>query len=394
MIFKDFKSLKLSTLGFGAMRLPKVEPSGEIDEEKAVEMIEYAYNNGVNYFDTAFFYHEGNSERFIGKALSKFPRDTWYLGNKFPGNFVDIVDGKMFLDLECMGMENHTFNDPAEVFEYQLNNCEVEHFDFYMLHNVSESTFDLYTDEKLGIVNYLCEQKKAGRIKNLGFSSHGRYETIDKFLNHYDCFEFVLMQLNYLDWTLQEAGKKYDVLTKHGVPVFVMEPTRGGLLAAPGEEAQAALKASRPDDTPVSWAFRFLQSLPNVAVVVSGMSTLEQVKENIKTFGKSDPMQDSEKAVLQSVVDGMASFVPCTTCRYCCGACPKKLDIPMLIATYNEAAREVTWYVEDVIDSLADDKKPQECIACGACNPLCPQNIDIADTIAKLNELLENADSE
>jgi len=197
------------------------------------------------------------------------------------------------------------------------------------------------------------------------------------------------MQLNYLDWTLQEAGKKYDVLTKHGLPIFVMEPVRGGLLAAPGEEAEALLKASRPNDTPASWAFRFLQSLPNVYVTVSGMSNMEQLKENIETFSKSDPMTDSEKAILQQIVDNMASFVPCTTCRYCCGVCPQKLDIPMLIATYNEAAREVTWYVRDVMDSLEESKKSQACTACGACNPLCPQNIDIPDTMGKFSALLE-----
>jgi len=264
----------------------------------------------------------------------------------------------------------------------------VEYFDFYLLHNLAESTYDIYTDEKLGIVSYLREQKEKGRIKHLGFSTHGRYETIDKFLKHYDCFEFVMMQLNYLDWSLQEANRKYEVITKHGLPVFVMEPVRGGLLAAPGKDAEALLKASRPHDSFASWAFRFIKSLPNVSVVISGMSTLEQVKENITIFGESDIMPESEKAILQNVVNSMASFVPCTTCRYCCGPCPQKLDIPMLIAIYNEAAREVNWYVEDVLDTLADDKKPQACIGCGACNPLCPQNIDIADTMKKFNELL------
>ena len=388
MIYREFKSKKLSTLGLGCMRMPIDEQSKHICEERAKELIEYAYKNGVNFFDTAFFYHEGNSEGFLGKTMAQFPRDTWYLSDKFPGNFMDIIDGKMVLDIESMGMENRTFNNAAEVFEYQLKNCGVEYFDFYLLHNVSESTYELYTDEKLGIMDYLLEQKKDGRIKHIGFSTHGRYETIDKFLTQYDCIEFVLMQLNYLDWSLQEANKKYDVLIKHGVPVFVMEPTRGGLLAAPGDEAEALLKAARPDDTPVSWAFRFLQSLTNVYVVVSGMSTLEQLKENINTFSNNELMLESEKSLLQNVVDGMASFIPCTTCRYCCGACPQKLDIPMLIATYNEAAREVTWYVEDVLDTLSDDKKPQACTGCGSCNPLCPQNIDIADTMKKFCALL------
>ena len=390
MIYKEFKDIKLSTLGFGAMRLPTNEKTSKIDEEKATEMIEHAYNNGVTYYDTAFFYHGGGSERILGKALAKFPRDTWYLGDKFPGNFMTYENDKLLFDAEWAGMDKMTFNDPAEVFEYQLKNCGVDYFDFYMLHNITESTYSFYTNEKLGVINYLQEQKKAGRIKYLGFSTHGRYETIEKFLNSYDCFEFALMQLNYLDWSLQEADKKYDVLTRHGLPVLVMEPVRGGLLTAPGKEAEALLKAARPNDTPAAWAFRFLQSLPNVLVTTSGMSNMQQLKENIETFSKADPMTESEKALLQQIVDGMASFVPCTSCRYCCGVCPQKLDIPALIASYNEAAHEMSWYVEEYLDTLEDGKKPQACTACGACNPLCPQNIDIAETMSKFKDLLKS----
>ena len=389
MLYKDFKGLKLSTLGFGAMRLPMDEKSKKIDEEKATEMIEYAYNNGINFFDSAFFYHGGESEHLLGKALAKFPRDTWYFANKFPGNFMDHVDGKLLFDAEWAGIKKMKFNSPAEVFEHQIKNCAVEYFDFYMLHNMTESTYEIYTNEELGIIDYLIGQKKAGRIKHLGFSTHGRFETLEKILNRYDCFEYVLMQLNYLDWTLQEANKKFDVITKKGLPVFVMEPVRGGLLAAPGEEAEALLKASRPNDSPASWAFRFLQSLPNVYVTVSGMSNMEQLKENIQTFCISDMMTDTEKALLQQIIDGMASFIPCTSCRYCCGVCPQKLDIPMLIATYNEASNKFSWYVEDIMDTLEDNKKPQACTACGACNPFCPQNIDIPDTMSKFNEILK-----
>jgi len=389
MIYKDFKNLKLSTLGYGAMRFPTEEGSEKVDEKKAIEQLEYAYKNGVNIFDTAFFYHGGESERILGEALKKFPRDTWYLADKFPGNFMNILDGKMEIDAEWSGMKKMTFNDPSEIFEFQLKKCGVDYFDFYMLHNVCEGTFDLYTDEKLGIVKYFQEQKAAGRIKHLGFSTHGRYETIEKFLNKYDCFEFVLMQLNYLDWTLQEANKKYDVLTKLGIPIFVMEPVRGGKLAAPGKEAEAILKAIHPDDTPVTWTFRFLQSLPNVCVTVSGMSTMEQVKENIEIFSNAYKMTDSEKATLQQVVDGMASFVPCTSCRYCCDICPQKLNIPMLIASYNEVSNGESWSIDDLFVILKDDEKPQACIGCGKCNPLCPQNIDIAKVMKEFEKLLK-----
>jgi len=389
MNYKEFKGLKLPTLGFGGMRLPTTKPSGPICQNTVEEMVEYAMKNGVNYFDTAFFYHAGESEIELGKVLSKYPRDSWYIADKFPGNFIKIVDGKLSMDLESMGMANRTFNTPKEIFEHQLQTCGVEYFDFYMLHQVTESTYDLYTNEKVGILNYLLEEKKAGRIKHFGFSSHGRYETIDKFITKYnDCFEYVMIQLNYLDWSLQEAGKKYDVITKHNIPVFVMEPVRGGLLAAPGKEAEALLKAERPNDTPVTWAFRFLQSLPNVTITISGMSNMEQLKENIGIYNKLDPTTDVERELLQKIVDNMASFVPCTSCRYCCGACPQKLDIPVLLALYNEASHALSWYVEDVLGTLSDAEKPQACTTCGACNPLCPQDIDIPDTLTKFCDIL------
>ena len=284
MVYFDFKGKKLSTLGYGGMRLPTSDTKGRVvNEQETAKLLEHAYHNGVNYFDTAFFYHAGNSERVIGKVLSQFPRDTWYLADKLPGNFIEIVDGKIEMDIAFMGMK-HTFNTPKEIFEYQLKNAGVDYFDFYMLHNVAESTYELYTDEKIAMVDFLLGEKKAGRIKHIGFSTHGRFETIEKFLNKYDCFEFVLMQLNYLDWTLQEAGKKYDIITKHNIPVFVMEPVRGGKLANIAGDELAMLKAAKPDDSSAKWAFRYLQSLPNVAVVVSGMSTMEQVVENIEIF--------------------------------------------------------------------------------------------------------------
>ena len=389
MIYKEFKNLKLPALGYGGMRLPEDEKTGKIDQAKVDTLVEYAMANGVNYYDTAFFYHAGESESALGKALFKYPRESWYLANKFPGNFVEYKDGKLFMDVTSMGMENRTYSSAKEVFEHQLNNCGVEYFDFYMLHNLTETTYDLYTNEELGIVDYLLSEQKAGRIKHFGFSAHGRYETIDKFLEKYDCLEYGMLQLNYLDWTLQEANKKYEVLSKHNVPVFVMEPVRGGLLAAPGKDAETLLKAARPNDTPASWAFRFIQSLPNVYVTISGMTTMEQLKENVETHKEADLMPESEKKILEQIVDGMASFVPCTSCRYCCGICPKKLDIPMLIATYNEADHGMSWYVEDVMSSLTDDEKPQACIACGVCNPLCPQDIDIPDVLTKFSKLLD-----
>jgi len=368
--------------------MPTEENFGPIKEAEAIELIEYAYEHGVNYFDTAFFYHSGKSEQLIGKALAKYPRDTWYLADKMPGNMMDVVDGKLKLDLSGMNMGDLLFDSPAEIFELQLKNCGVDYFDFYLLHNVCESTYELYSDEKIGFISYLLEQKKNGRIRHFGFSSHANPDTIGAFLDRYDCFEFAQIQINYLDWTLQKAGEFYDILTKHNIPVIAMEPVRGGKLANPGEKETAMLKAVRPDDTPAAWAFRFLQSLPNMPVILSGMTTMEHLRENIELFSKNDPVTESDKALLQQVVESIADFVPCTSCRYCCDSCPQKLDIPLLISTYNEAAVEIAWIVNSTLGSLAEDKKPQACVGCGVCSPLCPQNIDIPDIMAKFVALL------
>jgi len=393
MNYTKFKGLDISRLGFGIMRLPLIEPDGPpggpIDEEQAIELIRHAYNKGVNYFDTAFFYHGGESERIIGEALKVFPRDTWYLADKMPGNFMEAVDGKLKVNMGPNADDAQIFNSPAEVFETQLKKCGVEYFDFYLLHNFAEVTIDLYTDEKWGFIDYLIKEKKAGRIKHLGFSTHAGYECLEKILNMFDCFEFVQIQHNYIDATLQDGEKKYNLITKHGLSVIIMEPVRGGKLANPGERATAILKAARPDASPASWAFRYLQSLPNAAVILSGMSTVEQVDENIETFSKDDPMTDADRAVINQVVESMGDFIPCTSCRYCVSSCPRSLDIPMLLTAYNEAVIEYSWLVEIMLKKAAEDGGPGACVNCGACKPLCPQNIDIPDVMGKFVALTE-----
>ena len=396
MIYNNFKDMKLSSLGVGTMRLPTTKPDGFIDEEKAIELIRKAYEQGVNYFDTAYFYHTGNSERVVGKALSKYPRDTWYLADKMPGNVISMKGGKIHLELKDMDMEDASYNSLNDIFEHQLERCGVDYFDFYMLHNLAQSTYDTYVDEEIGIAEYLLEVKRQGRIRHLGFSCHSSPETLEKFLAYRNCYDFAMIQLNYLDWTLQEAGKKYDILTSNGLPVFVMEPVRGGKLTRLGQDAAGLLKAVRPNDTPASWAFRFLQSLPNVTVTLSGMTTMEQLEENLALFDKRDPLTDHEKDVLLQVADMLSDFIPCTACRYCCGVCPQGLDIPLLLTTYSEAfydksiSSRLSWVVSDTLDTLPDGKGPMACIGCGACTPLCPQNIHIPETIAKFVSLLDH----
>jgi hypothetical protein len=366
----------LSSLGFGAMRLTGTASGwGGPIHDSAKEIIEYAYEHGVNYFDTSYFYHGGESERFLGKTMARFPRNSWYLASKFMSGLVTVEKGK------CQPTDSR-FPKPIDVFNFQLDRCGVDYFDFYMLHNLSESTYGHFTDERIGIINCLAEQKAKGRIRHLGFSSHARHETIEKFLNEmkargFNDFEYGMIQLNYFDKILQDAEKKHRVLTKHGLSVFVMEPVRGGRLTKLGAEAEALLKAKRPADSLAAWAFRYLQSLDNIPVVLSGMSNLAQVKENIKTMSAHDPLTPEETEILRRVVELSAELVPCTTCAYCVEGCPQKLDIPTLLTLYNEAEFSVGWYTEAAMKVLKEEEKPTACTFCGKCVPLCPQNIDI-----------------
>ena len=390
MLYKRFKDKDISWLGMGAMRLPTTEPRGPIDEVKARELLEYAYKNGINYYDTAYRYHGGASETFVTSVLSQYPRNSYYIATKMPGHMMTYANGK----IKGIGyLTNETINSVEQIFEDQIKRCGVDYFDFYMLHNVCETAWDFYTNEELALVKYLQEQKKAGRIRHLGISAHGRPDTIDKFLTLYDCFEFAQIQINYLDWVLQDADKKYDVITKHGLAVIAMESIRGGTLASLNSEAEAMLKAARPNDSIAAWAFRFLQSLPNLPVVLSGMTTMEQLVENIGFFSKNDPTTEEENQLLRRVVDILTDLVPCTACAYCAEGCPKNLDIPKLISMGNEMRfNQQIFTMQFTLGAMSDDEMPSACIACGKCNTLCPQELDIpvvlkqfADALAESN---------
>ncbi len=392
MIYKQFNGINLSTLGMGNMRLPKTEEKrgAPIDREKASAIIEYAYEHGVNYFDTAYMYHGGESEIVVGEVLSQYPRESWFIADKMPGHMMEYKDGK----LGVKGyLSDKSIASIEQVFEDQLDKCGVDYFDFYLLHNLCETSYDFYTNEELGVVDYLQAQKEAGRIRHLGFSAHGRAETIENFLDWRDCFEFVQIQLNYMDWTLQDAGKKYEVITSHGIPVWVMEPCRGGRLADLGEEANGILKNARPNDSIASWAFRYLQSLPNVYVVLSGMSTMAQVVENVELFSKPEPTTEKEKAILSEALANLMDLVPCTACRYCCDVCPQELDIPTLISMYNEAVVDGVFLLNFTLGAMKETELPSACIACGECAAVCPQDIDIPDILEKFDKILQEAQS-
>ncbi|MBP1576891.1 MAG: aldo/keto reductase [Oscillospiraceae bacterium] len=376
MIFNDFQDKKLSLLGFGCMRLPTNE-DGSIDVAQTKEMTRYAIEHGVNYFDTAWPYHDGESERVMGKILSEYPRDSYCLATKYPGHQI-LSNGY----------------NPAEIFEKQLEKCGVEYFDFYLLHNVYERSIDTYLDPKWGILDYFKEQKRLGRIKHLGFSTHAQARGMEQFLDICgEDMEFCQIQLNYLDWTLQGAKAKYDLLTARNIPVWVMEPVRGGRLADLGEEHNSALKALRPDESVAAWSFRFLQQLPNVKMILSGMSNTEQMIDNVKTFEERKPVTESENALLLEIAEGMKNSIPCTGCRYCVEGCPMQLDIPMLLATFNEIKFSPSVNSAMRVEFLPDDKKPTACISCGKCARVCPQNIDIPQELKNFTEKLSTMPS-
>jgi len=366
MLTNDFKGLTLSRLGFGAMRLPLLE-DGSVDEKQVDEMVDFAIANGVNYFDTAWPYHNGLSEGIIGRSLSRYPRDSWYLADKYPGHQIS---------------ESY---DPAAVFEEQLRKCGVEYFDFYLLHNVCENSIPVYEDERWNIIPYFLEQKRLGRIKHLGFSSHAHPDALKGFLDrHGDDMEFCQLQLNYLDWTLQNGKEKYELLTERNIPVWVMEPVRGGKLAVLPEAAGAKLHGLRPGDSDVSWAFRFLQGLPNVKVILSGMSNMSQMRENVETFNSTAPLSAEEEKALLDAAERLKNSVPCTACRYCTEGCPMGLDIPTLISVYNELKFQTSFNLDMYLSSLPKDKLPSACVACGKCAQICPQSIDIPGVMKNL----------
>lgn len=376
MVFRQFQDKRLSALGLGAMRLPVVGGDyAAVDETAAAEMVDYAMEHGVNYYDTAYGYHDGRSEAVMGKALSRYPRDRYFLADKFPG-----------YDLSNM--------DKVEaIFEEQLKRCDVEYFDFYLFHNVCEVNIDAYLDEKYGIYAYLMKQKQNGRIRHLGFSAHGGRGVIRRFLDAYgDVMEFGQLQLNYLDWSFQDAKAKMELLNERGIPVWVMEPLRGGRLASLSPEDTARLKALRPEESVPAWAFRFLQTLPGVTMVLSGMSNREQLRDNIRTFETDRPLNGRELAELLDIAGGMTkrNTLPCTGCRYCTSHCPQGLDIPALLALYNEHSFTGGGFLAPMaLSALPEDKRPSACLGCRSCEAVCPQQIRISEAMTDFSEKLK-----
>ncbi len=376
MIYRQFQDMKLSALGLGAMRLPVIDGDDKrIDEPAVRKMVEIAMAGGINYYDTAWGYHGGNSEPVMGRVLSEYPRESFHVATKFPG-----------FDSDCR-------NKVDEIFSQQLERLKVDYIDFYLLHNVCERDIDVYLDdEKYGICPYLIEQKKKGKIRHLGFSCHGDMNVLRRFLDaRGKDMEFCQLQVNYLDWTLQNDREKMALLEEWGIPVWVMEPVRGGKLAKMAPEYEERLKSLRPDESAVAWAFRFILSLPSVPVILSGMSNEEQLLDNLKTFGEERKLSDHEMKELLQIADEILSekTVPCTACRYCTSHCPQELDIPRLLELYNEFS--VTgggFYAPMVLGTMPEEKWPKACIGCRSCEQVCPQQIKISEVMAEFAEKL------
>lgn len=375
MFYNEFAGQRVSALGLGCMRFPTLNEGKDIDVEKTREIVALAMKSGINYYDTAWGYHGGLSESVMGELLSEYPRQSFYLASKFPGYDLSNMD------------------KVEEIFEKQLKKCRVDYFDFYLFHSVTEENIDAYLDEKHGIRDYLVKQKREGRIKHLGFSTHGTLSTMKRFLDAYAAdLEFCQIQVNWLDWSYQNAEEKIKLVTSYGLPVIVMEPVRGGKLCnlePSHEERLAAVSGGRalPE-----WAFRFIHGIPEVVLTLSGMSNLDQLRENIATFEERRPLPENENAVLMTVAEEMsrAKTIQCTACRYCTEKCPQGLDIPWLIDLFNESS--VLGRMANAKKTLAKEppeESPSNCIGCRACESVCPQGIEISDVMTRFAKRLE-----
>ncbi len=372
MKYSEFSNIqgKVSKLGFGLMRLPKLyEGKEDIDFEEAERLVDLAYKNGVNYFDTAYVYHAGESEIFAGKILNKYPRESYNLATKLPGWTIKN-DGKTV----------------DELFNEQLEKCEVEYFDFYLLHSLNRDIWNTFIS--VNAYENLKEKKAQGKIKHLGFSFHGDMELFKELLDNYE-WDFVQLQINYYDWEADNAKDFYKLLEDRNIPCIVMEPVRGGSLQKLNDEAREVFK-KLSSNSPASYALRFVAQLPNVLTTLSGMSTYEQVEDNINTFNECKPLSDEElKAIEEANILFRKNFaIPCTACKYCVTECPKGIDIPSCFASYNEYNK--TREIEDLNKTyllIPEEKRAHNCIDCKKCMEHCPQEINIPRKLSNIKEL-------
>ena len=379
MRYVDVCGERVSALGMGMMRLPVVDgDAGHIDQEATNAAVDAALAAGINYFDTAWGYHKGTSEVAAGVALGRHERGSYFLASKFPS------------------YDSANFGKHEQIFAKQLQKCQVQRFDFYLLHNVNEANIDFYlSDEGQRTIEYLLGRKAAGQIGHLGFSTHSTLDTFTRFLQrHGQHMEFCQLEVNYLDWEFQDAKSKVALCGQLGLPVWVMEPLRGGYLCKLSKQQLAPLAALRPQASAHEWAFRWLaEKLPN-SVILSGMGSAQMVQDNARIFSEGAPLAAEELAAVDALAAQMAATIglPCTACRYCTEYCPQGLDIPELLALYNEARSrgdEVGFIAPMRIAALAPEQRPSACIGCGACKRVCPQGLAIPEALAELAQIAE-----
>lgn len=363
------KTQSVSLLGFGCMRFP--QKNGEIDKELSRKMVMHAVDNGVNYIDTAYPYHEGKSELFVKELIKDLDRESFILADKLP-----IWDCK-------------TQDDVDRIFHEQLEKCGVEYFDNYLIHAVNKDRIQVVKD--LDLFTMLEKYKKEGKIRNIGFSFHDDLPAFKLWVDLYE-WDFCQIQLNYMDIKHQQGMKGYEILTEKGIPVIIMEPVKGGSLAQFNKSIEQKLKNYNEEASIASWAFRWIASLPNVKVVLSGMSTMEQVEDNIDTFNNFKPFNEKEYEIIKDVRNDInnLSKVNCTSCNYCM-PCPHGVNIPGNFRIYNnhsmyENEKGTKWAMNNLIYGKAD---ASACIDCGECLPKCPQKIEIPTRLAEFNTYLK-----
>lgn len=359
---------EVSLLGYGLMRLPLKDRrnQSEIDKEKAQELIDRAMAGGVNYYDTAWVYHQGMSERFAGEALKKYPRESYNLADKMPVWEVKSLD------------------DAKRIFQEQLDRCQVEYFDYYLLHSLNGGAWPNVRDN--GALEYARQMRKEGKVKYLGFSFHGDNKDLAVIADE-GGWDFAQIQLNYFDWD-DYSKEQYEILTSHGIPVVIMEPLKGGELANLRPKTLEMLTDARPGTTAAQWAFEFIASLPNVLTILSGMTYMENVEENLKTFSPIEPLDEKGKELLAKVKEFMKEEgkIPCTTCRYCT-PCPVGVAIPDIFKMYNNYRSSlVKWMSQREYFQLEKGSRADACVECGACLKKCPQKINIPEELKRVHK--------
>ncbi len=375
---RDRSLFPASKMGFGCMRLPTTDPddSTSIDVDQLKDMVDVFMEAGNTYFDTAYAYHNGTSEVALKKALvDRYPRDAYTIATK------------------CLAWTQPTAEDAKACLDTSLERLGVDYVDYYLLHNIGGKRTQKFDD--YGLWDYFAQKKAEGTIRHLGFSMHDGPETLDKILAEHPDMDFVQLQVNYLDWEdpLTQSRRLMEVAEDHDKPVIIMEPARGGRLCNLPDEAAEILREANPEATQASWAYRFCWNLPNVLVVLSGMSTIEQARENVTLYAANEPLTPEEGEVLTHCVDVLRSMgqIPCTNCRYCVKGCPQHVKIPETLSLLNlESMTKDSAFVKDLYSWQTAEGRASDCIACGQCESMCPQGINIIEQLKVAVEHFED----